>query len=113
MDNLSRVLRRAVLRALLTWGALAVALLLVSRMPAQMTLVEPPRHDSPAVVNPVETLLKEHRCWTGGEGHPFPGHVVVTRNGHLVYGGPKVVSAALDQVFNHNDHHLSVWGFCR
>lgn len=62
-------------------------------------------------------LIAEHDCWTGAapadmEG-VMPGAVVVTRDGRTIYGGPRLVEQALDQVFNGVDHDLTVHAFCR
>lgn len=65
----------------------------------------------------VKTLVEEHHCWNGPapadmEGKT-PGHVVVTVDGDVVYGGPVLVEKALNQVFAGIDAGLTVWGFCR
>lgn len=66
----------------------------------------------------IAQLLHDHDCWTGKAPADMtgkmPGHVVVTtRGGRIVYGGPRLVDAALDQVFNGTKRHLIVGGFCR
>jgi hypothetical protein len=43
-----------------------------------------------------------------------PGHVVVTkRTGQTVYGGPRLVTRAIDQQFADKPYGLTIWGFCR
>lgn len=69
-----------------------------------------------APTSPV-ALLARYDCWTGDapadmEGK-VPGHVVVTRDGRTVYGGPRLASQALAQIFEGVDHDLTVHGFCR
>lgn len=70
---------------------------------------------APPVYDPAQAIAAEHGCWTGKapEGVTIPGHVVVTTaDGRTVYAGPKVVADALDQVFNHIPHGLTVHAFC-
>jgi hypothetical protein len=65
--------------------------------------------------DPAAALVLAHDCWTNEApaGVRFPGHVVVTRDGRAVYGGPRLTSLALDQVFGGADHDMTVVGFCR
>ena len=65
-----------------------------------------------------QELVEDHGCWTGPAPADMrfevPGHVVVTtRAGRTVYGGPRLVSKALDQQFAHQRHGLVIHGFCR
>lgn len=74
--------------------------------------IRPQVTDSPAAI------AAKHDCWTGEApadmAGQMPGHVVVsTPNGDVVYGGPRLVSKALSQIFEGADHNLNVHGFCR
>ena len=65
-----------------------------------------------------EQLVEVHGCWTGPAPsdmrYEVPGHVVVTtRAGRTVYGGPRLVRKALDQVFAHTRNGLVIHAFCR
>jgi hypothetical protein len=65
--------------------------------------------------DPAAALIAAHGCWTSGAPADvtLPRHVVVTREGRAVYGGPRLTSLALDQVFGGADHDMVVVGFCR
>lgn len=58
-------------------------------------------------------LVERHGCWTGAapEG-AIPGHVVVTKGQRTFLGGPRLVDQALTQVFDGEEHGLSVHAFC-
>ena len=63
-------------------------------------------------------LYNAHDCWRDKAPADMrgrvPGHVVVTRrNGRTVYGGPRLVSRALDQQFANKPAGLKIWAFCR
>ncbi len=65
-----------------------------------------------------ERLVETHGCWTGPAPADMrdqvPGHVVVTtRAGRTVYGGPRLVRKALDQVFADRPGGLGIHAFCR
>jgi hypothetical protein len=68
-------------------------------------------------VDPAAAVVAAHGCWTGDApadmAGKFPGHVVVRRDGHVVYGGQRLVGQALDQLFANVDHGLAVVAFCR
>lgn len=81
-----------------------------------------PDNDSVGPIRPLETrtdpaqvLIQQHDCWTSEAPADVtvPGHVVVTRNGRAVYGGPRLVKQALEQVFDGIDHGMTVSAFCR
>lgn len=63
-------------------------------------------------------LVERHGCWTGQppadmEG-VIPGHVVVTAPGQDPrYAGEAMVAKALGQVFDGEDHGLTIHAFCR
>lgn len=56
-------------------------------------------------------------CWTGEAPADmvgqFPGHVVVTVHGETRKAGARMVGKALRQVFDGEQHGLTVHGFCR
>lgn len=62
-------------------------------------------------------LVAKHDCWTGEAPADMegvaPGHVIVTKGVSPVYGGPRLVGQALEQIFEGVDHGLTVHGFCR
>ena len=67
-----------------------------------------------AVHGPVGRLVERHGCWTGDAPAPvrIPGHLVVTVDGELGYGGRVLVEQALAEVFEDADHGLTVHAFC-
>lgn len=71
----------------------------------------------PPVPTPAAILIHEHDCWTGEQpadmAGRLPGHVVATLpTGRTVYSH-HLISEALDQTFNHTDHHLTIHAYCR
>jgi hypothetical protein len=63
-------------------------------------------------------LYHAHDCWRDEPPADMrgrvPGHVVVTtRHGRTTYGGPRLVSRALSQLFEDEPAGLRVWSFCR
>ena len=79
----------------------------------------PPQHGAVQLGEPskAERLLERHDCWTGEApadmAGVIPGHVVYSHGDGAKLGGPKVVGAALDQIFGGADTSLTVHGFCR
>lgn len=72
----------------------------------------------PQAVTSADSLIAVHDCWTqdapADMAGKVPGHVVVVLpNGDTVYGGRRLVAKALGQVFDGEQHGLSVIGFCR
>ena len=67
--------------------------------------------------SPAEVLANQHGCWSGDAPADMvgkiPGHVVVVKDGRAVYGGARLVGAAMDQIFNDKPHGLTVIAFCR
>lgn len=66
--------------------------------------------------DPAQVLIEAHDCWTQAAPADVkvPGHVVVTRDGHAVYGGRRLVAQSLEQVFEGVDHGIdAVNAFCR
>lgn len=86
----------------------------------QSATVEEPNTSSPvtriAEGSPA-ALIAEHDCWTGDApadmAGKVPGGVVVTKGARTFYGGPRMVRLALEQVFDGDDHDLTVHAFCR
>lgn len=106
-----RLLLRGVARGLLWWTAFAAAFLIVSHGGAVTMRF---RHDPP--VPPSTSLVVAHDCWTGKAPADvtIPGHVVVTLpTGEVRYGGERLVSKALRQLFDGEHHGLTVHAFCR
>lgn len=105
----------AILRAvLITAGLVAGYAVTAHLMP--IDAVSPERRDAPAaeVTTDAERIIDAHDCWTrNGPQGVIPGHVVVTRNGHTIYGGARLTGMALEQIFDGTDHGLTVHGFCR
>jgi hypothetical protein len=67
--------------------------------------------------SPVETMVRDHDCWTGSAPSDMagrmPGHVVVTTaDGRLRYSS-RLVGPALEQIFNGAENNLTVHAFCR
>lgn len=66
-----------------------------------------------------EKMITKHNCWTGDAPvdmvGKIPGHVVAEAPGDsaATYHGPKMVSKALDQIFEGADHGLTIYAFCR
>lgn len=121
--SLRQLLVRALLRsvlvpAMLGLGFVASSQLVAAGVVPQIGVTAPVPQPAPLVtVDPVQTMVEDHGCWTGEapadmEG-VFPGHVVVTRDGELVYGGRKLAGQALSQIFEGEDHGLDVHAFCR
>lgn len=119
--TLSHSLRRSVGSTLgLIAGFMLVAFLLtnVFGLPTVFQHEQPSASTAPAV-DPVRELINAHDCWMGSEGLPpdmvgkIPGHVIVTVDGHLRYGGRRLVNQALEQIFEDIDHGLTVHAFCR
>lgn len=87
-------------------------------LPGQMLLVQTSTHPAaPAELDPATVLVDRHNCWTGNPPvdmvGKIPGHVVVTADGNTRLGGAKMVSKALEQLFNGADNGLTVHAFCR
>lgn len=64
-------------------------------------------------------MVEKYDCWTGeapadmqGE---IPGHVIATvgDDADPTYGGTRLVAQALGQIFDGEDHDLTVHAFCR
>lgn len=111
--TLTRALERSLVGGALAWSLAAIVLTTAGWSPAESTGVaeRPPATGSPA------DLIGRHDCWTGQApaGVTVPGHVVVTLPGHdaPTYGGPRLVGDALGQVFDGEQHHMTVHAFCR
>lgn len=110
---MGRLLGLAVVRAVaFTILGFGVTLLVMNQPPtADVMDGRPDAEGSP------EALVKQHDCWTGAapadmEGK-LPGHVVVSRGVAPEYGGRRLVDLALRQIFEGEDHGLTVHGFCR
>jgi hypothetical protein len=78
----------------------------------------PPSSAEVSSVSPSQRLLDAHDCWTrqapADMRNKVPGHVVVTkRTGQIVYGGPRLVTRAIDQQLADKPYGLTIWGFCR
>lgn len=62
-------------------------------------------------------LIEAHDCWTGAAPTDveIPGHVVAILPGRVTatYGGRRLTGLALEQIFNHRKHGLTVYAFCR
>lgn len=103
---------KALGRAVLWTAALAVSFYLVHVLghPAIGTTVVPSPDTQAAFIH---GLLAQHHCWTGGSGHPIPGHVVAYWHGSIHYGGRHLTKVALDSIFTKPDPRISVIGFCR
>jgi hypothetical protein len=73
----------------------------------------------PAKPTKVERLIEKHDCWTGEAPKDMtgkmPGGVVVSApNAGPIYDrNQHMVGYALDQIFNVQDHNLTVHAFCR
>ena len=96
-------------------GGLALSAVLFGNDP---TDTDPEYHPGsrPTAVEVGPAMVQGHDCWVheAPPGVSIPGHVVVTTpEGRTVYGGPRLTGLALEQVFDHIDHGLTVWGFCR
>lgn len=105
----------AIVRAVLVTAGLAAGYATTSHL-SPIGIASPGHIDTPAadVTSKAERLVDRHDCWTkAGPTGVIPGHVVATRDGHTVYGGPRLTGRALDQIFNDADHGLTVHGFCR
>jgi len=89
-------------------------------MPGQMLLQSQDSlggTSAPAHADRAAELVTLNACWTGaapldmvGE---LPGRVVVTVDGTTRVGGSRMVGLALQQLFEGQDHSLTVHGFCR
>jgi hypothetical protein len=114
---MARPLRRRLLVAAATPLAGVVSFLAVIALaPGGDAIPAAPIADeAPAHVTRGERLIEQHGCWTGEAPADvtIPGHVVVTRDGRVVYGGPRLVGQALGQVFEGEEHGLDVHAFCR
>lgn len=78
-----------------------------------------PMSGRPFAAGSPAAVIAAHDCWTGPAptdmAGKIPGHVVVELPGGdgAAYGGARLVGQALDQVFNHEAHGLTVYAFCR
>lgn len=96
----------------------AAAVLLAVLMGGQMVGNDDPTPaERPAPSTSPTGLVEAYDCWTGQapadmEGK-VPGHVVVTQDNVARYAGPRVVAQALAQVFDGEDHGLTIHAFCR
>lgn len=88
-------------------------------VPNDIALPSDVMEDRPIAEGSPDALLAEHDCWTGAapadmQGQ-IPGHVVATKPGAIAptYGGERMVGKALGQVFDGEDHGLTIYGFCR
>lgn len=71
----------------------------------------------PAIVNGPAAIVEANDCWSGPapadmEGK-VPGHVVIGDVDGVRIAGKHMVDLALRQIFNGEDHGLTVHGFCR
>lgn len=105
---MKKALTGALVRALLFTAAFGLVALLYHPMGS---MIQAPTPDTQAQF--VAGLLKQHRCWTSGSGHPFPTHVVAFWHGSIVVGGKHLTGVALDSIFKHPVKGLTVFGFCR
>lgn len=113
-------LRRTIALAILSGFTITLLSLAIesAMIPGQMALVQ--HQSQPAGVvefDPAAELVDQHDCWVGNppvdQVGEIPGHVVVTADGEARYGGRNLVHKALQQIFEGDDHGLTVYGFCR
>lgn len=112
--TLAQTITRTVCRNLLCGGLLVGSFLAVGHvLPGEMQMV-PTETTAPTQA---EVMIAANDCWTGDApadmAGVLPGHVAITRDGDLTLGGTRLVSKALDQIFNGTDHDLTVVAFCR
>lgn len=117
----TKQLRQKLLTRLVTITALVASFGAVTTLAPINTSTAAP--ETPAQVAPAEgspeDLIQRHKCWTGEAPADMtgviPGHVVVTKPGAMAptYGAEPLVAKALGQLFDGQDHGLTVHAFCR
>lgn len=114
----------AVVKAVATTAMVGAGFFVSSTLVGQQATMVAPEHGGSSVMenrpnaegSPAD-LMDKHNCWSGEapkdmEGQ-MPGHVVVAKGDTPVYGGSRLVGQALSQIFEGEDHGLTVYGFCR
>lgn len=116
-ERLTPTLRARITRTLalnLGLALIPLAYLLTSSLGASSVVDAPINNPVSVSPSPAAALLAEHDCWTDdAPADVIPGHVVVTKaDGETVYGGERLTSEALGQLFDGEAHGLTVHGFC-
>lgn len=110
---MSFYIKKAVAKAILLCTALYVIVATGMDVPESDPVVRP--H---AIGAPVE-LMDRYDCWSGDApkdmANKVPGHVIIRpeNKGTVVYGGPKMVHLAFEQLFKNAPTEHEIFGFCR